>query len=49
MNLNEQKFRFAVTIEDYLNPDAIKNESKYVRWLFQLWKKENGVKTAKEL
>ena len=49
MDLNEQGFRFAMTIEDYLNPDKIKNESKYVRWVFRLWKKENGVKSARLL
>ena len=49
MNLNEMGFRFALSIEDYFKPDEIKSSSKYVRWVFQLWRKENHLLTSKVL
>ena len=42
LNLNEEKFRIAVTIEDYYPPIALKNDPKYVKWFFRLVGKRKG-------
>ena len=43
IDLSERKFRIAVTIEDFFAPIAQKNDPKYIKWLFRLYGKRDGV------
>ena len=42
LNLNERKFRFAFTVEDYLAPKKQKNDPRYVKYLFRIYGRRNG-------
>ena len=42
LNLNEKKFRFAISIEDYHGIKKLKNDPEYVKWLFREYGKRNG-------
>ena len=42
LNLNEKKFRFAISIEDYHGTKKLKNDPEYVKWLFREYGKRNG-------
>ena len=42
-NLNEANFRIAFTVEDYYAPHQLKDDDRYVRWLFRVLGKKNGV------
>ena len=37
LNLNDHKFRFAFTVEDYFSPIAQKNDPRYVKYLFRMY------------
>ena len=42
INLNESNFRMAINVEDYHKPYELKNDPRYVRWIFRMYgKKEN--------
>ena len=41
-NLNERKFRFALTVESYYEPMVQKNDPKYVKYIFQIFGKRKG-------
>ena len=43
VNLSERNFRMAVTIEDFYGPFKQKNDERYVKWLFRLVGKRDGV------
>ena len=43
LNLNDAKFRIAVTIEDYYSPRELKTDPRYVKWIFRLYGKRDGV------
>ena len=43
LNMNEANFRIAVTIEDYYSPRELKIDPKYVKWIFRMYGKRNGV------
>ena len=43
INLSERNFRMAVTIEDFYSPSKQKNDKRYVKWLFRLVGKRDGV------
>ena len=43
LNLNDSKFRIAVTIEDYYSPRELKTDPKYVKWIFRKYGKRDGV------
>ena len=43
LNLNDRKFRLAVTIEDYYSPRQLKVDPKYVKWIFRIYGKRNNV------
>lgn len=47
--MNEQGFRFAIAIDDYLNQNELKNDPRYVQWRFRLFKKVNNKIEAKDL
>ena len=40
--INEKGFRIAIAIEDYYEPKQLKNDPRYVKWLFRLWGKKDG-------
>ena len=42
LNLNEKKFRLAISIEDYHGVKKLKNDPKYVKWLFREYGKRGG-------
>ena len=41
--LNEANFRIAFTVEDYYAPYQLKDDDRYVRWLFRVLGKKDGV------
>lgn len=43
LNLNERGFRVAFAIEDYYAPKRLKNDPTYIKWLFRMWGKKNGI------
>ena len=43
VNLNEQKFRFAFSIEDFIVPKRLKNDPRYVKWIVRLFGRKQGV------
>ena len=49
LNLSERKFRMAFSIEPYYAPFELKNDPDYVRWVFQLWGKKDGISYEKIL
>ena len=49
LNLNEHRFRFAVTIESYLSPRVQKNDPRYIKYLFRYYGKHKGVYFQKML
>ena len=49
LNLSERKFRMAFSIEPYYAPYEIKNDPDFVRWVFQLWGKKDGISYEKIL
>ena len=42
INLNEQKFRFAFTVEDFNTPKSLKNDPDFVKWVVRLFGRKNG-------
>ena len=50
LNLSEEpEFQFAFSIEDYNDPQEMKDSKEYVKWLFRLWTKKDGVESSREL
>ena len=49
LNLGARNFRIAVTIEDYFPPIAQKNDLRFVKWMFRMVIKRNGVWTERIL
>ena len=49
LNLNDKNYRIAFTIESYMSPKVQKNDPRYVKYLFRLYGKRNGVKYEKLL
>ena len=49
IKLNERNFKMALTIEDYNAPRRQKNDPRYVKWLFMMHYKINGVSTQSKL
>ena len=49
INLGARNFRMAVTIEDYFPPIAQKNDLRFVKWIFRMVEKHNGVWTERML
>ena len=50
LNFSEQKeFKIAFSIEDYYEPKKLKNSPEYVKWLFRLMTKKDGVWSDREL
>ena len=47
LNMNQERFRFAISIEDFQPPRKQKNSKSYVQWVFRLWSKskEHGVES----
>ena len=43
LNLNEKNFRIAFTVESYLSPKKQKRDPRFVKYLFRLYGKRNGV------
>ena len=43
MNLSEKNFRMAFAVEPYYAPHFLLNDPAYVKWLFHLWGKKDGV------
>ena len=43
------KFKIALSIEDFIDSNEMKNDPKYTKWLFRLYTKENGVASHREL
>ena len=43
LNLNEQKFRFAFSIEDFIEPKQLKNDPDYVKWIVRSFGRKEGV------
>ena len=39
LNLNDQNFRFAFTVESYFNPIEQKNDPRFVKYLFRMYGK----------
>ena len=48
-NLNEYNFRVAFSVEDYLAPRRLKNDEKYVRWVFKRFGKKDNVYFEREV
>ena len=48
LNMNQERFRFAISIEDFQPPRKQKNSKSYVQWVFRLWSKskEHGVESS---
>ena len=42
-NLNEINYRIAFTIEDYYAPRQIKDDERYVKWVFRVFGKKDSV------
>ena len=49
MNLGERNFRMAFAVEPYYAPYFLLNDPSYVKWLFHLWGKKDGVAYEKIL
>ena len=43
VNLKKRNFKMALSIEDYNAPRRQKNDPRYVKWLFMMHYKINGV------
>ena len=43
VNLSERNFKLAITIEDFFDPIAQKNDPRYVKWIFRMYGKRQGV------
>ena len=43
INLGYRNFRIAVTIEDFFPPKKLKNDERYVKWIFRLYGKTDGI------
>ena len=43
LNLNERNFRIAFTVESYLTPYKQKRDPRFVKYMFRLSGKRNGV------
>jgi len=43
MDLGKRKFRMAFAVEQYYSPNFLLNDPAYVRWLFHIWGKRDGV------
>ena len=41
-DVRDAGFRIAVSIEDYFEPKKLKNDPKYVKWLFRIYGKKDG-------
>ena len=42
-NLNDLNFRIAFNVEDFQAPHQLKDDEKYVRWVFRLYGKKDNV------
>ena len=42
MNLNKRNFRIAVSIEDYYGIKKLKDDPKYVKWIFRIYGKKDN-------
>ena len=49
INLGARNFKMAVTIEDYFPPIAQKNDLRFVKWIFRMVEKRDGVWTERML
>ena len=43
INLSARNFKIALTVEDYFPPKAMKNDLRYVKWIFRIVGKRDGV------
>ena len=49
VNLKKRNFKMALSIEDYNAPRRQKNDPRYVKWLFMMHYKINGVSDQRKL
>ena len=42
VNLNERNYKFAFTVESFLNPKKQKRDPRYVKYLFRMYGQKNG-------
>ena len=42
INLNKLNMRIAFAVEDYILPKQLKNDPKYVRWVFRVFGRQDG-------
>ena len=42
LDLKQSNFRIAFSVENYYPPLFLKNDPKYVKWLFRLWGKKDN-------
>ena len=49
INLNERKFKFALTFESFLSPKIQKNDPRYVKYFFRIYGKRKGIEYQKIL
>ena len=49
VNLNERNYRIAFTVESYLDPKMHKRDPRFVKYLFRLIGKRNGLDYDKVL
>ena len=42
VNLNEHGFRIAFAVEDFLVPKRLKNNPKFVKWVFRVFGRKDG-------
>ena len=43
VNLKQRNFRMAVNVEDYHKPYELKDDPKYVKWIFRMYGMRDGV------
>ena len=48
-DLNDINFRIAFTVEDYQSPHRLKDDERFVRWVFRLYGKKDNVAFEKNL
>ena len=49
INLNERKFRFAITVESFFDPLVQKRDPRYVKYMFRKVGRRNGIPTEEIL
>ena len=42
IDVSERNFKMAVTIENFNGPSKIKNDERYVKWMFRIVGKHEG-------